>query len=240
MKREEIEAALDNLAPRHIQEAASGPPVKKSRRLFPSYWGAAAILIFCAAAVRLFGTSPTVAAYAQGTNVEITSAGAVMQTGTIRDDGSQTGHPLMFYLAGKDIESVRFSCKNQKIRFEDWTETREEFGAAQNFTVPYGPDPSEYYYLLIDWIPEETVEALRQKNTKIADLTPELKEDWIVMEIQFSNGKRTTKAISISLLDNGTFYAAFGDYRAAPDDEFLSRPDARPIPRDVLYGPDGE
>ena len=148
---------------------------------------------------------PAVTAYAQGSNEEITSAGAVMQTGTIRNDGSQTGHPLMFYLAGQDIEQVRFSCKNQKIRFEDWTETRDEFGNAQNFTVPYGDDPSEYYYLLIDWMPDRTLAALHEPGASIAALPPELREDTIVLEITFSGGKTITKAIEISLLEDGSF-----------------------------------
>ena len=167
----------------------------------------------------------------------LTSAGVLMQTGTIQNDGSQTGHPLMFYLSGKDIEQVRFSCKNQKIRFEDWTETRDEFGNAQNFTVPYGDDPSEYYYLLIDWIPEDTVEALHEPGTSIADLPPELREDQIILEIQFSNGKRDIKSISISLLDDGTFFAVFSDYEIKPEDDFVSRQDAPVIPRAILYGP---
>ena len=53
------------------------------------------------------------------------------------------GHPLMFYLSGKDIASVRFSSKREQIYFMDWTEQREEYGSAQNFTVPYGEDESE-------------------------------------------------------------------------------------------------
>ena len=237
MKREYIEAALDGLALRHIQEAASGPPPRKKR--FPKLFSAAAVLLLlCVGGLGpLFTAAPAVTAYAQGTNVELTSAGVLMQTGTIQNDGSQTGHPLMFYLAGKDIEQVRFSCKNQKIRFEDWTETRDEFGNAQNFTVPYGDDPSEYYYLLIDWIPEDTVEALHEPGTSIADLPPELREDQIILEIQFSNGKRDIKSISISLLDDGTFFAVFSDYEIKPEDDFVSRPDAPVIPRAILYGP---
>ena len=237
MKREYIEAALDGLALRHIQEAASGPPPRKKR--FPKLFSAAAVLLLLCVGVLgpRFTAAPAVTAYAQGTNVELTSAGVLMQTGTIQNDGSQTGHPLMFYLSGKDIEQVRFSCKNQKIRFEDWTETRDEFGNAQNFTVPYGDDPSEYYYLLIDWIPEDTVEALHEPGTSIADLPPELREDQIILEIQFSNGKRDIKSISISLLDDGTFFAVFSDYEIKPEDDFVSRPDAPVIPRAILYGP---
>lgn len=240
MKRDILEEALSNLNPRRIQEAAESPPGKPFR--ISRAWGIAAALLITVFSVQIVWSSPlpAVTAYAQGSNEEITSAGAVMQTGTIRDDGSQTGHPLMFYLAGQDIEQVRFSCKNQKIRFEDWTETRDGFGSAQNFTVPYGADPSEYYYLLIDWVPDQTVEALHRPGTSIADLPPALREDLIVMEIQFSNGKTAVKAITVSLLDDGTFFAAFSDYKLGPEDDFVSRPDAQSIPREILYGPDGE
>lgn len=61
-------------------------------------------------------------------------------------------------------------------------------------------------------------------------------EDIIVMEITFANGKSATKAISISLLDNGTFFATFDDYGITSQDDFVTRPDAAAIPRDILYG----
>ena len=39
----------------------------------------------------------------------------------------------------------------------DWTEQRDEVGLARNFTVPYGEDERQYYYLLIDWVPVPSV-----------------------------------------------------------------------------------
>ena len=108
----------------------------------------------------------------------------------------------MFYLSGKDISTVRFSCKNQRINFMDWTEKRDEFGLAQNFTVSYGEDESEYYYLLIDWVPNATIRELTDNaSSTIAALPQELREDVIVMEITFENGKTLTKAITVSLLE---------------------------------------
>ena len=85
-----------------------------------------------------FSGGMIVSAYAYGTNEEITAAGAVMNSGTISDSGEMKGQPLMFYLSGKDIATVRFSCKNQQINFWDWTEKRDEYGNAQNFTVEIG------------------------------------------------------------------------------------------------------
>lgn len=40
-----------------------------------------------------------------------------MNSGIISDSGEMKGQPLMFYLSGKDIATVRFSCKNQQINF---------------------------------------------------------------------------------------------------------------------------
>ena len=83
-----------------------------------------------------------------------------MNSGTISDSGRMKGSPLQFYLAGKDIATVRFSCKNHQINFMDWTEKREDYGNAQNFTVAYGEDESEYYYLTINWVPNATIREL--------------------------------------------------------------------------------
>jgi uncharacterized protein YkuJ len=177
-----------------------------------------------------------ITAYAQGTDEEITSTGIIMNTGTISDTGEMKGHPLMFYISGKDIATVRFSCKNQQIDFRDWTEKREEYGNAQNFTVTYGEDESEYYYLTIDWVPNTIIRELTDnKDCTISTLPEEMRSDIIVMEITFSNGKIVNKAIEVSLLDDGTFFATFDDYKISDADTFVNRPDSKAIPRDVLY-----
>ena len=112
----------------------------------------------------------------------------------------------------------------------DWTEKRDEFGLAQNFTVSYGEDESEYYYLLIDWVPNATIRELTDNaNSTIAALPQELREDVIVMEITFENGKTLTKAITVSLLEDGTFFAKFGDYEITAEDSFIDRPDSEAI-----------
>lgn len=183
-----------------------------------------------------FHESMVVAAYAYGTDEEITKAGAVMNSGTINDKGEMSGHPLMFYLSGKGIETVRFSCKNQQINFMDWTEKRDEYGNAQNFTVPYGEDESDYYYLTIDWIPNTIIRELTDNaEATIATLPTEMREDIIVMEIAFANGKTATKAMTVVLLEDGTFFASFDDYEITAEDSFIKRIDSESIPRDILY-----
>ena len=195
-----------------------------------------AIVIAIGGILAPFSGGMIVTAYAYGTDEEITTAGAVMNSGTISDTGEMKGHPLMFYLSGKDIVTVRFSCKNQQINFLDWTEKRDEYGNAQNFTVPYGEDESEYYYLTINWVPNAIIRELTDnEDSKIATLPEEMRNDIIVMEITFENGKKVTKAITISLLDNGTFFASFDNYQISEEDTFINRPDSEAIPRDILY-----
>lgn len=243
MTRKDISDGVGNISSRHIQEAADYTAAEKQAHFFHMPYVKAmiaAVLVLCvfAGGVRLlfpFG-GMVVCAYAYGTDEEITQTGAVIRTGTISNSGEMTGHPLMFYLTGKDISTVRFSCKNQQIDFMDWTEKRDEFGLAQNFTVSYGEDASEYYYLLIDWVPNATIRELTDHpDSTISTLPRELREDVIVMEITFSNGKKQTKAITVSLLDDGTFFAAYDDYKRTSADFFIDRPDSECIPRDILY-----
>lgn len=246
MTRKDISDGVGNISTRHIQEAASYMAAEKKVSFFKKPFGRsmiAAVLALCilAGGIRIFSPfgGMVVTAYAHGTDEEITQAGAVINTGTISDSGEMTGHPLMFYLSGKDISTVRFSCKNQQINFMDWTEKRDEFGLAQNFTVSYGEDESEYYYLLIDWVPNATIRELTDnEDSTIAALPQELREDVIVMEITFENGKTLTKAITVSLLENGTFFAKFDDYEITSKDSFIDRPDSESIPRNVLYSQD--
>ncbi|WP_434310493.1 hypothetical protein [Hominifimenecus sp. rT4P-3] len=243
IKREGLSEGVGGICEKYIQEAEDYTPKAakgQPRQRFLGKGVLAALFALCmiAGGIGIFSSlgGVTVTAYAHGTDAEITSAGVKMNTGMIRDTGEMTGQPLMFYLSGKEIKTVRFSCKNQQINFMDWTEKRDEFGLAQNFTVPYGTDESEYYYLLINWVPNATIRALTDhSDATIQSLPKEMREDTIVMEIVFEDGKTATKAIAISLLDDGSFLAVFDDYKISEEDEFVARPDSKAIPRDVLY-----
>ena len=203
-------------------------------------WGAmAACFCLVAAVVAVSVFSPfggmAVTAYAYGANQEITATGATFTTGTLNNDGELTGHPLMFRLSGENIDIVRFSCKNGRLNFVDLTEQRDEYGFAQNFTVSYGDDKSDYSSLLIDWVPNNIIEELKADNTTIADLSEEMRHDMIVMKITFANGNSITKAIVISLEADGTINDSFDDYTVLASDDFVNRTDSAPIPRDTLY-----
>ncbi len=239
MRREEFFEVLGNLDD-GIVIGAEAPVKKKADWKVWRTVAACLVVLVAVGGILLHSNSGmAVKAYAHETDEEITAAGAVINTGTISDTGEMKGHPLMFYLSGEDIETVRFSCKNHQISFTDWTETRDEYGEAQNFTVTYGEDESEYYYLTIDWVPNTVIRALTDNpETTIAALPAEVREDIIVMEITFANGKTATKAITVSLLEDGTFFAAFDDYKVSEADDFMKRTDSVAIPRNILYGPD--
>ncbi len=264
MNREKISQAVGNIDDRFIQEAAeyasgegdsgkgasetkkfdknvSGKEVsgKSSiRKIYAMISAAAIILCVLAGSFVLLRSSHegTIIVYARETGAEITEAGAVLHTGTISDSGEMKGHPLMFYLSGEDIASVRFSCKRECLNFMDWTEKREEYGNAQNFTVPFGEDESEYYYLTIDWVPNLLIRELTDNaDSTIAGLPEEMRSDIIVMEVAYKSGKTATKALTVSLRDDGSFFAALEDYMISEEDAFVRRPDSPAIPRDTLY-----
>lgn len=238
MKAKKFSEALGNVREEYVSEAIAYQSKRKRRSWIK--WGAMAACLCLMIGIFQFyslDNAMTVTAYAYGTEEEITETGVVMTTGKISDSGELTGHPLMFFLSGEDIVTVRFSCKNQMINFMDWTEKRDEYGNGQNFTVPYGEDESEYYFLLIDWVPISTIRELTDHTSSmISTLPSELREDIIVMEILFANGKTVTKAIHVSLQDDGTFFATFDDYTIREEDSFVNRPDSNAIPRDILYG----
>lgn len=169
------------------------------------------------------GNSFTV--YAYGENLEITNTGIELSTGEIHDDGSMKGQLMQMYVKGKNIETIRFTCKNQYIDFTDWTESRPNFSMEKQFTVHYGKDVSDYGYLVVNWNPENTIRQLTDKaNNSIAKLSQELRNDIIVMEVTFIDGKKETKAIGIRIEDNGKIFAKLQDYKVSPNDEFIFNP----------------
>ena len=221
MKTKQFAEAMSELEEKYVAEALI---YKKSARQSARGRWCAAAACFALAAVLLAVSilsplgSMSVTAYAAGTDAEITSAGAAFATGTIHDDGTLDGYPLMFYLKGSGIDTVRFSCKNGQLCFTDLTGRRDAYDFAQNFTVPYGAnagDEADYPSLLIEWLPRPMMEALADADIGIADLAADLRQDIIVLEITFANGRTATRAVTIDLQDDGSFRAAFRAYRTA-------------------------
>lgn len=230
--------ALGEIDDQLIQEA--GAPRKRNVS-FLKRWGAvAACICLLLWGIGLFSPSgvPGVTACAVGTGQRIDRGGAVMETGMIRDGGEMVGHPLRFYLTGKRMDQVRFSCEKGKLDFTDWTEQRAEYGLAGNFVVNYGADEEDYRSLVLEWVPESLIQTMTEGTARrIADLPEELRTDKIVMEITFSDGSGEVQAMDISLRDDGRFVVSCGVYALTEADTFVQRSDAEPIPREELYAP---
>ncbi len=238
MNMEIFSEAMNEIDEKYIREALQYR--KKPLKHSVLKWGAAAaclaLLLVLGSLFFPFQREMKVSAYTYGTDEEITAAGLTLLTGAISDSGEMTGKPLTFYLSGEDISTVRFSCKNETLSFMDWTGEWPEYGKAGNFTVAYGADESQYSLLTIDWEPDALIRELTDNpGSAIASLPEQIRSDLIVLEIAFFNGKTATKAIRISLLDNGTFFASFDDYKISDTDAFVRRPDSRDIPRSALY-----
>lgn len=225
-----FQAAWEQVNDRFLMEAYHFCPVKTHRKTYVTYTILASMLCLSLLAARYFSWNmrPPVTVYAYGTNTQLTESQTVTSAGTISDSGEMNGIPLMFYVLGENIKSIRFSCKNEWIEFIDWTEKRASYGLSKNFTVPYGCSEEDYYYLVIYWRPNNLLQKL-QKSNRIADLAAEEKNDLIVMEITDENGRCHTQAIELHLSNDGRFHASVRDYKIRPEDHFISLPDSQPI-----------
>lgn len=241
MNKDYISDALGSIDDRHITQSRRPPKEKRLPTILKAAVAAALVLAVLGGALALFTTPRGLAVkvYAHAGGQRLTSAGAGLTTGTVDGQGILTGHPLMFYLDGERIESVRFSCKNSFLRFTDMTETRDRYDLAQNFTVEYGEDESQYPFLVIDWVPQELLQRLREDYDSLSQVPEEYREDVIVLEVKGLDGGEAVKAVTVRLLDDGTFFTSFDDYKITDTDDFVRRPDAEPVSKaDVYYGTD--
>lgn len=226
-KSDKLSNSIGNIHDKYLAEALEHreKPAGK-RKILRIVLAAAGVCLAVGVAASLHKTGgPSVTVYAFESDQPLTYREPVLMTGKINDNGSMTGVPLRFYLLGSGIESVRFSCRNQWISFMDWTEQREDFGISRNFTVPYGADEKEYYYLVISWEPESIIRKLTDTADTIADLQSEEKEDVIVMEVTYLNGGSETLAVKVRLSPEGQFMAEVSDYKITAEDTFVFQPD---------------
>lgn len=146
--------------------------------------------------------------FAAGTNQWIGNAKVEISLGTITDEGSMKGAALGFYVLGKEIEQITFSCENQWLEYFDMRDSWGKFsGLSKNFTISYGEKKEEYYYILVHWVPDKIQKKLTEEDIGISDLTEEEKSDVIVLEITYLNGKQERKQIEVLLNDDGLFTA---------------------------------
>lgn len=227
-----IANAIGNIDDRFILEAfkyRSHLAMYQKIRLFGAI---AASICFMIGTVVLINKNShiSIAVYAYESNEILENGKTLLMSGRISDDGEMRGHPLMFYVLGNEIESIRFSCKNEWISFVDWTEQRGDYGLSKNFTVAYGSREEDYSYLVVDWMPQNIIRKLTDNQAlQISDLSQDEKEDIIVMEISYLNGGIDTVAIWIKLNNNGKFETFIDKYQITEEDGFVYQPDSVPI-----------
>lgn len=224
--------AIGNIDDRFILEALKYRPHLKMQRKIQLIGAiAAGICLIIGAAVFLHaGNRVSITVYAYESNGRLTNGKAMLMPGRISDSGERRGRPLMFYILGNEIESIRFSCKNEWISFVDWTEKRGDYGYSKNFTVAYGSQEEDYYYLVVDWEPNNLIRKLRENHDiGISDLSQDEKEDIIVMEVTYLNGETETAAIWIKLNSSGEFEVFIDSYQITEKDGFVFQPDSLPI-----------
>lgn len=229
---EKISNAIGNVDERFLQEVMKHKANSAvGRRIRRAAFLVASLCLAMGTAVFLYqGRKPSVKVYARESGQEFLSGKTIMMPGTIDDDGEMKGPPLMFYVQGSGIKSIRFSCRSEWISFVDWTEQRDGYGYSKNFTIPYGERAEDYYYLVVDWEPRNIIRKLTDDgDVKITDLAPEEREDAIVMEVTYLNGEQEVLIMNVSLDDQGRFMASVSDYEITPSDDFVFRQDAQPI-----------
>lgn len=222
-RAEKLSKAILNIDDSFLTEALE---YKKKRKLYKQLLMAAA----CMAAVVgliLWGvrsSSISVTVYGYETDVRIGKE-LTLTSGYIDPENPVYENPLRFYVQGNEIAEIRFSCESQWIYFIDWTGVRGDYGMGKNFTVTYGENEDEYYYLEVGWVPMDLIETL-QEGTSFSDLTEEEREDVIVMEITYLDGSEETAAVNIVVQEDGIFEASVNKYMITDDDEFVFQEDS--------------
>lgn len=224
--------AIGNIDDRFISEALKyRSHLKMQRKIRLIGAMAAGICLVIGVAVFLHtDNSVSFTVYASESNGRLKNGKAMLMPGRISDSGEMRGCPLRFYILGNEIESIRFSCKNEWISFVDWTEQRGDYGLSKNFTVAYGNQEEDYYYLVVEWVPNNIIRQLTDNHDiGISDLPQAEKEDIIVMEVTYLNGEAETAAIWIKLNSSGEFEVFIDSYQITKKDEFVFQPDSLPI-----------
>lgn len=231
-KANKLSNAIANIDDRFILEALKYRSHLTIHRKIRLIGAIAASICLIIGAVTLLHTENriSITVYAYESNERLESGKAMLMPGRISDNGEMQGHPLMFYVLGNEIESIRFSCKNEWISFVDWTEQRGDYGLSKNFTVAYGNREEDYHYLVVDWVPRNMIRKLTDnQDIQISNLLQDEKEDLIVMEVTYLNGETETVAIWIRLNSNGEFEAFIDSYQITEEDGFIYQPDSLPI-----------
>ena len=223
-KTEKLSGAIGNIEDRFLIEAyayKANPAIY--RRIIKIGITAACV---CAAVLGMVmlqtGGRSSVTVYAYESGEQVAYGQPALWPDQVTGEGIVKNLPLKFYILGKGIEKIRFSCKNEWIAFNDWKKQRESYGYSRNFTISYGEEEEDYYSLVIEWCPEKMGVKIQEG---ISDLPWESKEDIIVMEVTYLDGGSETLAMNISVSGDGKLLCGVSDYEITAEDDFVFQPD---------------
>lgn len=217
MTKNELEAMFDAVSPTELQrermlrniltekgERSQMKTESTAKRAPLGLRFAAAVLALClvsALCVQLFGASPLTLSVCALDSGQSLTEGAWISGGHVNDDGSSDGG--LFYLAGEDISTIRFTTQNQYLTFKDWSDQRPQVWRSQDFTVDYGPNEEDYDKLVLYWDCYDALMALDDPDTNVTDLPDHLRHDTITMTATYEDGRTLTQAINVDIQDNG-------------------------------------
>ena len=202
---------INRIDDKYLVEAMEYKPKKTPYRKRILIGGVIAAACLAFLVLRFYqSTKDPIEVYATEIGQKLTGTETIISTGKITDTGGVKGGTASFFIQGSGIEKIRFSCKNYWIHGLDSTEKRESYGNSKNFTFDYGDNKEEYSCLLIVWEPTELYFSLKDHDKGVAELTEEEREDIIVMQIMFLDGKEATMAMWIHIDTEGYISARDG------------------------------
>lgn len=223
-KAEKISGAIGNIEDRFLLEACAykANPVIYRRIIKIGITAACVCAAILSVVLLQTGGRSSITVYAYESGEQVAYGQPALWPGQVSEEGIVKNLPLKFYILGKGIEKIRFSCKNEWIAFNDWKEQRENYGYSRNFTISYGEDEEDYYNLVIEWCPEKMGIKIQEG---LSDLPWESKEDIIVMEVTYLDGGSETLAMNISVSGDGKLLCGVSDYEITAEDDFVFQPD---------------
>lgn len=223
-KAEKLSGAIGNIEDRFLLEACAykAKPAIYRRIIKLGITAACVCVTVWGMVLMQMGGRSSVTVYAYESGKQVAYGQPALWPGQVSDEGIVKNLPLKFYILGKGIEKIRFSCKNEWIAFTDWKEQRENYGYSRNFTISYGGEEEDYYNLMIEWCPEKMGAKIQEG---LSDLPWEFKEDVIVMEVTYLDGGSETLAMNISVSGDGKLLCGVSDYEITAEDDFVFQPD---------------
>lgn len=243
-KRERLIKAINDVDEKYIVEANEYNGISSRGKIVKYLATAAAMFVLCLVVVNFIGrftpdnnerkeqsagtkadVTQAITVYAAEGDKKIGRSSSTIVTGRIDDSGQMNKQNLILYVSGKQIKQIRYSCKNEKMMFED-TANNVFYGLSRNFTVDYS-GRNDYKQLLLEWQADHMIKYISERKN-IRDIPEKRRSDIIVMQVTYEDGSEQTYAVNIRMNDDGRFEAEFSKYQIRESDTFINGADKKP------------